>query len=158
MISQRTDRKRRAESGERRAESGERRAESGERRTENGERRALFPWCHPPFWIVRQINDGLSVQKQNREQETGIISEKRTKRNGTRETGDREKITGVWDGKYIVNLPNNSKWRMTSRKEGKTPDPSKRSLRTRSWHGPLPFITLSVSVCFYNSQCESLVR
>ena len=22
---------------------------------------ALFPWCHPPFWIVRQINDGLSV-------------------------------------------------------------------------------------------------
>ena len=139
MISQRTDR-------------------NGERRAESGERRALFPWCHPPFWIVRQINDGLSVQKQNREQETGIISEKRTKRNGTRETGDREKITGVWDGKSIVNLPNNSKWRMTSRKEGKTPDPSKRSLRTRSWHGPLPFITLSVSVCFYNSQCESLVR
>ena len=35
MISQRTDRKRRAESGERRAESGERRAENGERRAES---------------------------------------------------------------------------------------------------------------------------
>ena len=22
---------------------------------------ALFPWCHPPFWIFRQINDGPSV-------------------------------------------------------------------------------------------------
>ena len=32
---------------------------------------------------------------ENGEQETGIASEKRRKRNGTRETGNGEKITGV---------------------------------------------------------------
>ena len=58
--------------GERRTGKGERKAESGERRAERAEQKI-----------------------ENGEQEMGIASEKRRKRNGTRETGNREKITGV---------------------------------------------------------------
>ena len=116
MISQRTDRKRRTEDGGRRTEDGGRRAESGERRTKNGEWRTENGEREREKGKRRA--ERAEEKIENGEQETGIASEKRRKRNGTREAGNGEKITGVWDGKSIVNLPNNSKWRMTSRKEG----------------------------------------
>ena len=112
--------------------------ENGERKTENGERRM-----------------------ENKTTENGEQKRGRRKSNATGETGYGEKITEVWGRKSVVNLHNNSKWRMTSRKKGINFSFEQALFelgRIIHQHGPLPLITLSVSVWFYNSYCKPLVR